>query len=69
MSVTVICDAGHEAEGVAKAVAILRVHPAIDDWIVAARAHRQPIAGDPHGSHPIIEPDERMVVCYYGDDV
>ena len=36
------------AERVAKTVAEFVVHPAVDDRVVTAVAHRQPVTGDPH---------------------
>lgn len=62
-------DAGAPAQGVAKALAEFRVHPEVDDRIVATVAHGQPVTGDPDGLDVGKLPDGRVGVADDGDAV
>lgn len=57
------------AQRVAKSVAEVAVHPAVDDGIVTTVAHRDPVAADPDRLNVLERPDFRVGVSDQGDAV
>ena len=59
-------DARTPAEYVPEPGAEFVVHPAVDDRVVAAVAHRQPVAGDPHRLN-VAKPASIIIIIVYFD--